>query len=207
MKRTATLVSGLALVAVAFACGGNPSPQTPQPDPDSIAQEQARRDSIERARREAAAREDSIRQERQRVADSIRREEDRFRQATERARAVIMEMIHFDFDKSDIRTGDAEILDRKLEVLRINPQVRIRIAGHADERGSDEYNIALGNRRANAAKQYLVSRGIDASRIDVVSFGEERPLDPGSNEAAWARNRRDEFEIIGGGERMTPGGD
>ncbi len=158
-------------------------------------------------RREAAAREDSIQRERQRVADSIRGEEDRFRQATERARAVIMEMTHFDFDKSDIRTGDAEILDRKLEVLRINPQVRVRIAGHCDERGSDEYNIALGNRRANAAKQYLVSRGIDASRIDIVSFGKERPLDPGSNDAAWARNRRDEFEIIAGGERMTPGGD
>ncbi|MFM8780978.1 MAG: OmpA family protein, partial [Gemmatimonadota bacterium] len=77
--------------------------------------------------------------------------------------------------------------------------IRIRVAGHTDERGSDEYNIALGMRRAAAAKRYLVDLGIAESRIAVVSFGEERPLNTESTEAAWAQNRRDEFEIVAGG--------
>jgi peptidoglycan-associated lipoprotein len=95
------------------------------------------------------------------------------------------------------------VLDRKADILRANPALRIRISGHADERGSDEYNLVLGNKRSLAAKQYLVSKGVDASRIDVTSFGEERPVDPASNEAAWAKNRRDEFEIIGGGDKLV----
>src|SRR5213078_3343389 len=74
------------------------------------------------------------------------------------------------------------------------------ISGHCDERGSDEYNLALGNRRATAAKQYLVSHGIDGGRIETSSYGEERPLAQGHDEGAWAQNRRDEFEIIGGGD-------
>src|SRR5207247_508217 len=81
-----------------------------------------------------------------------------------------------------------------------NPDLRIRISGHCDERGSDEYNLALGNRRATAAKQYLVSHGIDGGRIETSSYGEERPLAQGHDEGAWAQNRRDEFEIIGGGD-------
>ena len=111
-------------------------------------------------------------------------------------------MIHFDFDKANIRSGDAGTLDQKIGILQANSGVRIRIAGHCDERGSDEYNLALGNRRATAAKQYLVSHGIDAGRIETQSFGKERPLDPGHNEDAWSKNRRDEFEITGGGDGL-----
>jgi peptidoglycan-associated lipoprotein len=81
--------------------------------------------------------------------------------------------------------------------------VRLRIAGHADDRGSDEYNLALGNRRAAAAKRYLENKGIDGSRIEVVSYGEERPLNPGTDEAAYAQNRRDEFEITAGGDALV----
>src|SRR5205807_5871502 len=84
----------------------------------------------------------------------------------------------------------------------LNPGLRIRISGHCDERGSDEYNLALGNRRATAAKQYVVSHGIDAGRIETVSYGEERPLASGHDEEAWAQNRRDEFEILSGGENL-----
>lgn len=126
--------------------------------------------------------------------------------AAEITRAVAAEvgtMIHFEFDKFDIRPEDRSILDHKADILRANPALRIRISGHADERGSDEYNQVLGQKRANAAKQYLVSRGIDASRIEVTSYGEERPLDRASTEEAWAKNRRDEFEITAGGNLLV----
>lgn len=202
MKRSTVVLLGLAVAMVA-ACGGNPPPPPPPPvNQDSIDAERARLDSIRRAEE---ARRDSIARAEAARRDSIARAEEAARLETERLRNIIMERIHFDFDRSEVRSGDAEILDRKLAVLRANPQVRIRIAGHCDERGSDEYNIALGNRRANAAMQYLVSRGIDASRIETASFGEERPMASGSNEEAWAQNRRDEFEVIAGGDRLVSG--
>ena len=112
-------------------------------------------------------------------------------------------VIHFDYDQDAVKPEDRPILDRKAEIMRANPGVRIRVSGHADDRGSDEYNLVLGNQRALSARQYLVGKGIDAGRIDVTSFGEERPVDPAENEGAWARNRRAEFEIIAGGDRLV----
>ena len=103
---------------------------------------------------------------------------------------------------ADLTETARATLDAKLPLLRANADVRIRIAGHTDERGSDAYNIALGQRRAAAAKRYLVDNGIAADRIDVVSFGEDRPAAMGSDETAWSQNRRDEFEIIVGGETL-----
>jgi peptidoglycan-associated lipoprotein len=105
--------------------------------------------------------------------------------------------IYFDFDKYDLRTDARTILDRKASFLNQNSSVRVQIEGHTDERGTVEYNLALGERRANAAKQYLTTAGISAGRLSTISYGEERPLDPGHNEAAWARNRRDHFVITG----------
>ena len=116
----------------------------------------------------------------------------------ERARAVIAERIHFDYDQSVLRSDARQVLDRKVDVLRRYPDFRIRIEGHADERGSDEYNIALGMRRASAARQYLTERGLAAGRFEAMSYGEERPVDRRSNETAWAANRRAEFQIISG---------
>jgi peptidoglycan-associated lipoprotein len=112
-------------------------------------------------------------------------------------------VIHFDYDQDLIKPEDRPILDRKSEIMRANPALRIRISGHADERGSDEYNLVLGNKRALAAKQYLVGKGIDASRIEVTSFGEERPVDSSGTEAAFAQNRRAEFEVTAGGDRLV----
>lgn len=112
-------------------------------------------------------------------------------------------MINFDYDQAAVRQADQETLDRKAAILLANPDVRLRIAGHADERGSDEYNLALGNRRAAAAKRYLENKGVEGSRIEVVSFGEERPLNPGTDETAYAQNRRAEFEVIAGGDNLT----
>jgi peptidoglycan-associated lipoprotein len=109
--------------------------------------------------------------------------------------------IYFDFDRSTIRPDAAATLDRKVPWLQANPGMRIRIEGNADERGSDEYNLALGQRRAGAAKRYLVERGIAGDRFDLVSYGEERPVCSGHNEDCWQQNRRDDFIIV------TVGGD
>ncbi len=104
-----------------------------------------------------------------------------------------LKRIHFDFDKSAIRPQDREILAKNAEYLLANPGVRIRIEGHCDERGTTEYNLALGERRAKSAFQYLMDLGVDPNRMSVVSYGEEAPLDPAHTEEAWAKNRRAEF--------------
>jgi len=108
----------------------------------------------------------------------------------------LLKDINFDFDKYDIRPKDAEILKENAALLSKYPKVKIQIEGHCDERGTNEYNLALGERRANAAKKYLVSVGIATDRISIISYGEEKPLDPGHNEEAWAKNRRDHFVIL-----------
>ena len=124
----------------------------------------------------------------------------------ERVRAALVNemssMIHFGYDQFNIRSEDEALLNRKAEIMRVNPAVRIRVVGHADDRGSDEYNLALGMRRATAAKDFLVRIGVDAGRIEVASLGEEVPLDASATESAWAMNRRGEFEIIAGNQTL-----
>ncbi len=109
--------------------------------------------------------------------------------------AALQDRIHFDFDRADLRESDRQKLRQKYEVLRRHPSLRIEIEGHCDERGPDEYNLALGLRRAAAARQYLLALGVGADRITVRSFGNERPLDTRQTEEAWALNRRAEFLI------------
>lgn len=104
-----------------------------------------------------------------------------------------LQMIHFDFDQHTLTAEARAILDGNASYLQANPDVKVVITGNCDERGSDEYNLALGERRAAAARDYLVSMGIDPQRLSVISYGEEKPLDPAHNEAAWAMNRRAEF--------------
>jgi peptidoglycan-associated lipoprotein len=108
----------------------------------------------------------------------------------------LLKDIHFDFDKYDIRPRDAEILKENAALLTNYPKVKIQVEGHCDERGTNEYNLALGERRANAAKKYLLSLGISMDRISSISYGEEKPLDTGHNEEAWAKNRRGHFVIL-----------
>jgi len=192
------LVIGLG-VAVA-ACPSNPPPQNTTPAVDTAAENQRVRDSIAAAQAEAdrLAREEAQRIARQREADSLAA----LSRNAEGVRNTLAAMIHFDLDKSNIRSDDMGALDQKVAILQANSELRIRIAGHCDERGSDEYNLALGNRRAQSAKQYLVSHGIDAGRIETQSWGEEKPLVDGHDETAWSQNRRDEFEIISGGDNL-----
>jgi peptidoglycan-associated lipoprotein len=107
-----------------------------------------------------------------------------------------LQRIHFEFDQYVLTPEARDILAANAAYLKANAGEKVRIEGHCDERGSDEYNLALGERRALAAKNYLVSLGIAADRLDVISYGEEMPLDPGGSEEAWAKNRRAEFKAV-----------
>lgn len=101
--------------------------------------------------------------------------------------------IQFDFDRSDLTTSAEEQMKANAAWLAANPGRGAIVEGHCDERGTSEYNMALGERRANMAKDYLVRLGVDPARLETVSYGEERPVDPGHTEAAWAKNRRVHF--------------
>jgi peptidoglycan-associated lipoprotein len=196
MMRT-SIIFAVAAATVLSACGGKPAPEQPAPVATT-----ANADSAARA---ARARQDSIDAANRARAD----EEARRRAAADQSGAAtkvladLKAMINFDYNVADIRSGDQATLDRKAAIMQANPSLRIRISGHADERGSDEYNLALGNRRAAAAQRYLQNKGVDVSRVDVISYGEERPLDTASTEDAYARNRRDEFDVTAGGDNLT----
>jgi peptidoglycan-associated lipoprotein len=149
------------------------------PDPDSLAAERARLDSI-------------------RAAEEARR------RALEGARATLEEMVFFEFDQSRITPEAEAVLRRKVDVLRASPTVELRLAGHADERGSTEYNLALGSRRAESVRRFLAGFGLEADRFTTVSYGEEQPLVRRSDEEAWAQNRRVEFVITAGANEINP---
>ncbi len=135
---------------------------------------------------EAITEEELARQQKIQIEETLKEEMAKFEN----------EDIHFDFDKYYIRPDAAEILKKKAQWIKEHPEVHLLIEGHCDERGTEEYNLALGERRANSAKEFLVSLGIDPKRISIISYGEERPVDPRSCEEAWAKNRRDHFVII-----------
>lgn len=116
-------------------------------------------------------------------------------QVTEEVKSPFAD-IHFEFDKSNILDGDKSDLQGIAAYMKRHPDVRLRIDGNCDERGTAEYNMALGERRAESAKKYLVELGVSAGRISLISFGKEKPLDPGHTEAAWAKNRRDHFDKL-----------
>jgi peptidoglycan-associated lipoprotein len=111
-------------------------------------------------------------------------------------RALELEAVYFDFDSSDIKPEYRPLLESKAAWLKANPDSRLRIEGHCDDRGTAEYNLALGEKRAIRVMDYLVSLDIPARRISTISYGEERPAVPGQNEDAWARNRRAEFRLL-----------
>ena len=192
------------VVAVILVVGGccvidPPSPMLPAallplpgPDVDSL---QAHQDSVRQA--EEAARAEAARLAAERAAEAERQ------RAIAAARATLEEMVFFDYDMVEIRDDAAPVLREKVNILRASPQVRLRIEGYCDERGSTAYNLALGNRRAEAIRQFLTGFGLSESRFEIVSFGEGRPLVQGSNEDAWARNRRVEFVITAGANAIN----
>jgi peptidoglycan-associated lipoprotein len=197
IQRIAGLTTAVLSVVAVAACHKTPAPQ---PTPVQASAPGPNADSIRRAQDEAARRaaEDAARR---RAADSAAAAA-RNAAAAGSARAALAAVVHFDYDQSDLRTDDRAILDAKIPILQANPAVRIRVAGHTDERGSDEYNLALGQRRAATVKRYLMDHGIADARIETISYGEERPVAQGSDEAAYAQNRRAEFEITAGGQTL-----
>jgi len=156
-----------------------------------MSEEEARRQAEEEARRremerQAAVREEPLKEEGlAEQKEKARFERDMFEN----------EDILFEFDSANLSVDAQQILRSKADWLQKNPRAQIIIEGHCDERGTNEYNLALGDRRAFSAKSFLVDLGIDESRITTVSYGEERPLDSRSTEEAWAKNRRDHFVI------------
>jgi peptidoglycan-associated lipoprotein len=171
--RTAVLVMGMVAIG---ACGKKQPEMQPQPSAPPPAQPQPSQPTAPMADRDAAEREAEAR----------------------RLAAILEQIVHFDYDEATIRTDAQELLAAKVPVLRSNTAIRIRVEGHADERGSVEYNLALGMRRANAVRDYLTGFGIDASRIETTSFGEDLPMAQGSTESAWSLNRRAEFSVTAG---------
>jgi peptidoglycan-associated lipoprotein len=156
-----------------------------------VAEEQAAQE--EAARQWEMAAEEDLKQE-QMAVEAAKAEE------TERAKMAAKQMfmnedIYFEFDSSVLLPMAREVLSRKADWLRENPETSIIIEGHCDERGTNAYNIALGDRRAETAKAYLVDLGIDEVLLTTISYGEERPVDPGHNEEAWAKNRRTHFVV------------
>ena len=216
-------VSGFAVGVLLAACSSNPRPDPAAPAADSAAARQradslaatARRDSLAAAgRRDALAalrvREDSLARalaERSR-ADSVRAQVLRDADSSaatpvatglDVARSeALAQPVYFDLDRADLPPEAQRLLDDKLAILRAVPRLEVLIEGHCDERGPDEYNLALGNRRAAAVKRYLVEHGVAEARIAVRSYGEERPADPAHGEAAYAKNRRAEFRVTRG---------
>ncbi|GMV05446.1 MAG: hypothetical protein AMXMBFR53_17240 [Gemmatimonadota bacterium] len=193
LRRFVAPVMAATLLVAACKKEPPPPPAPTGPSEEELARRRADSIAAARAAAEAAARERAAAEER------AARE-----RAAAAARATLEEMVFFDYDKSDIREDAAAVLRRKADVLRASPQVQIRIAGHADERGSTEYNLALGNRRAEAVRQFLAGFGLPESRFAIISYGEEQPLERASNESAWARNRRAEFQITAGANAINP---
>jgi len=207
MHGTRTLLAAFAVAAVTLAACHKtpevaPAPAAPAPVDTSALRQQHIRDSL--AAIDAAKR--AAEEARQRAAADSARAAQAAQAAQEAMRATLTQTIHFDFDKSDLRSDAQAILDAKLPILLANPNLTIRIEGNTDARGSTQYNLALGQRRAATAKRYLTDHGVADARIETVSYGEERPVAQGMNEDAWAQNRRDDFTITGGGDGplMTP---
>jgi len=109
------------------------------------------------------------------------------------AQAGFDKKIYFDYDQFELRPESTQTLTELVAYMKANPDLKVQICGNCDERGTNEYNIALGDKRAKAAQEYCITQGIDPQRISTISYGEEKPADPGHSEEAWAKNRRDDF--------------
>ncbi|MDE2982214.1 MAG: OmpA family protein [Gemmatimonadota bacterium] len=193
MSRSRLILAACATMLIAAGCRPDPPPPDPVPTgPTAEELERMRQDSI-RAAEEAA------RRERERMEQEAAAARER---AAAAARRTLMEVVYFDYDEATIRPDTEERLRAKLDILRDTPGVRLRMEGHADERGTSEYNFALGNDRAESVIRFLTGFGLDMGRFSSVSYGEERPVAQGSTEDAWAQNRRVEFVITAGGNDL-----
>ena len=182
---------------------GCPKKTTLKEEP-SVKQQEAARLEAERIAKEKEAKE-----MREREAARKKEEEKKAREEFEKSliakttpgiegkvyESALLKPVFFDFDKYDIRPGDSAILKGNADFLKKLPNVKIQIEGHCDERGTEEYNLALGERRASSTKKYLLSLGIGGERVSTISYGEAKPFDPNHQEEAWSKNRRAHFLI------------
>jgi len=189
-----TVIVFLSTILLA-GCGRQAGSVAPEPPDDMMTSEEPAMqddmaDAMALTEQEIAER-DMVAQEQARQAEAMRQAE-----MVEMAKAAFVnEDVHFAFDSSFIDAEAERILAQKATWLQDNADASVQIEGHCDERGTSAYNLALGERRANAVQQYLTVLGIGADRLSTISYGEEQPLDPGHDEAAWSRNRRAHFVI------------
>jgi len=176
----------------------------PTVEQDIAVQDAAADAEIARAAQEKVAQEEAARQWEMQAEEDLRQaqlaEEAAKEAEMERAEMAAMQMfmnedIYFDFDSSALGDMAKNVLSRKAEWLRMNTDASVIIEGHCDDRGTSAYNIALGDRRAESAKAFLLDLGIDANQLSSISYGEERPVDTGMNEESWAKNRRAHFVV------------
>lgn len=195
--RMLLLVVAVTALALAAGCGSKKKVESTPPGVTGVKRTAPSPAEMERDKQAEleAARQREL--EEQRLKEQ-REEEMRVQEAEAYSTAVeeVGNIIHFDFDSYQLKPEARQLLQRKAEYLKNFPQMRLVVEGYCDDRGTEEYNLALGERRARAAYEFLVLLGISPDRMSIVSYGEEDPIDPASNEVAWAKNRRDEFRII-----------
>ncbi|MBS3919441.1 MAG: peptidoglycan-associated lipoprotein Pal [Deltaproteobacteria bacterium] len=206
MKRKSYVVSIIFILCIGLILMGCPKKTVVKDEPSAKAE--ATKIEAERIAKEKE-KEAKEKEVKEREAARAREKEEQAKRELERSlvakrtpgiegevfESALLKPIFFDFDRYDIRPADAEILKGNSALLKKFPNVKIQIEGHCDERGTNEYNLALGERRANSTKKYLTSLGIAADRVSTISYGEEKPFDPAHNEEAWAKNRRAHFLI------------
>lgn len=181
-------ISLIAVGAVATGCSRNkpvasaPTPATSTSASDAAANEAAK-----------------LREEADRAAAAAKAEADRAAVSRAQLQSTLTTPVRFEFDRSVLSDEALQLLDAKVAALQANPSIRVRIEGNADDSGSDEYNMALSQKRAGIAHRYLTERGVDGSRLQIVSFGEEKPACTANrDEPCRAQNRRDEFVVLSG---------
>jgi peptidoglycan-associated lipoprotein len=190
------------ILCLGLIMAGCPKKTVMKEEPSATKSEEARKLEAEQAAKEAKERElAKMKEEEAKRAQEKEFEKSLVAKKTPGIEGEVFESsllkdIHFDFDKYDIRPADAEILKGNAALLTRYPKMKIQIEGHCDERGTVEYNLALGERRANSTKKYLITLGLAGDRVSAISYGKERPLDPGHNEEAWAKNRRGHTIIL-----------
>jgi len=202
VKKSLSLL--ILILCLGLIMAGCPKKAVMKDEPSVAKSEEARRLEAERAQKEAKERE--LTKMKEEEAKRALEKEKEFEKSLvakktpgiegEVFESSLLKDIYFDFDKYDIRPGDAEILKRNAALLTRSPKMKIQVEGHCDERGTVEYNLSLGERRANSIKKYLISLGLGADRVSAITYGEEKPLDSGHNEEAWAKNRRGHTIIL-----------
>ena len=189
MRKNFWLVVALLLVIPGLLFTTSCAKKTVMAEPAATAEDDAAKKAAAEAARQAEMERQKRLEEERLKAEGLKGE------ALKAAMQFESTMIYFDFDKSNLRPDAQATLRKQADFLQANPKAKVIIEGHCDERGTTEYNLALGDRRANSAKAFLVNLGVSESRLTTISYGEERPLDSGGTEMAWAKNRRAQFVL------------